>query len=215
MKLFPILDHKLSDSIRKPVKDEIEVLALLSQGTRNRHVRGTNMNPTSSRSHAIFTIYLAIEQTEAKIRESVINLVDLAGSESVRKTGNTGEAHIEGKSINKSLSAFNRVIKAMLLSGNNHIPFRDSVITNILRDSLNADCYLTLLGCVSPYKSDSAETSSTLRFVAEAKLIKRTPQLNAIIDEFQVGFVMSCALVANNWDLRVDIEHLFMHSRTI
>lgn len=147
------------------------------------------MNPTSSRSHAIFTIYLEIELSEANVRESVINLVDLAGSESIRKTGNTGEAQVEGKNINESLSAFTRVIIAMSRR-EKHIPFRDSVVTNILRDSLKPDCYLTLLGCVSPYQSDSGQTSSTLGFVAEAKSIKRTPQLNPTVDEFQVNFLV-------------------------
>ncbi len=181
------LDHKLSDSIRKSVKNEVEVLALLSQGTKNRQVRGTNMNINSSRSHAVFTIYLRIVQTGTQIRESVINLVDLAGSECAGKTGNTGKAHVEGRSINGSLSAFTRVITE-LSNRNSHIPYRDSVITSMLRDYLKPDCYLTLLGCVSPYRSDYGATLSTLSFVAKAKLIKCTPQLNAIIDEFQVHF---------------------------
>lgn len=90
------------------------------------------MNSTSSRSHAIFTIYLEIESADKMKRESVINLVDLAGTECFGKTGNTGQALIEGKSINESLSAFKRVITAMS-SGAAHIPFRDSVITHILR----------------------------------------------------------------------------------
>ncbi|KAG4077244.1 hypothetical protein HA402_009873 [Bradysia odoriphaga] len=107
-----------------------------------------------------------------------------AGSECVRKTGTTGEAHAEGKNINESLSAFKRVFAAMS-SGAKHIPFRDSLITYILRGSLKVDCYVTLLGCVSPFQRDYGETLSTLKFVSNAKQIKITPRLNAIIDKFQ------------------------------
>lgn len=91
------------------------------------------MNASSSRSHAVFTIFIEIQLAEQKIRESVINLVDLAGSECFGKTGNTGKAQGEGKSINESLSAFNRVITAMSSHRPTHIPYRDAVITKVLK----------------------------------------------------------------------------------
>lgn len=90
------------------------------------------MNSFSSRSHAIFTIYLEIRQSASEIRKSALNLVDLAGSEGFKKTGNIGEAHVEGSSINVGLSAFKRVICAMS-SGKKHIPYRDAVITSVLK----------------------------------------------------------------------------------
>lgn len=120
------IDHRTPVATKKPVNKD-NVLALLSQAVKKRRVRGTNMNSISSRSHAVLTIFLAIDG-----RESGINLVDLAGSEGFQKTGNTGDAHIEGKSINESLSAFKRVINAMA-RGENYIPFRDSVITTLLK----------------------------------------------------------------------------------
>lgn len=89
------------------------------------------MNSVSSRSHAVLTIFLAIGG-----RQSGINLVDLAGSEGFQKTGNIGDAHMEGKSINESLSAFKRVIDAMARR-ENYIPFRDSVITTLLKSMLD------------------------------------------------------------------------------
>ncbi|XP_037050832.1 kinesin-related protein 5-like [Bradysia coprophila] len=177
-------DQRACEPTKKLVQNECEVNATLVQGTKNRRVRGTKMNSASSRSHAVFTIYLGIESSQNTKRESLINFVDLAGSEGVRKTGTIGEAHAEGKSINESLSAFKRVFVAMS-SGAKHIPFRDSLITYILRGSLKEDCYVTLLGCVSPFQRDYGETLSTLNFVADAKQIKITPRLNAIIDEFQ------------------------------
>lgn len=121
-------DNRTPVATKKPV-DKDNVLALLSQAVKKRRVRGTNMNSVSSRSHAVLTIFLAIDG-----RESGINLVDLAGSEGFQKTGNTGDAHMEGKSINESLSAFKRVINAMA-RGENYIPYRDSVITTLLKST--------------------------------------------------------------------------------
>lgn len=119
-------DHRLTLATKKPVNKE-DVLVLLSQAVKKRRVRGTNMNSVSSRSHAVLTIFLKING-----RESGINLVDLAGSEGFSKTGNIGDAHMEGKCINESLSAFKRVINAMA-RGENYIPYRDSVITTLLK----------------------------------------------------------------------------------
>lgn len=125
------------------MQNESEVLALLAQGTKNRRVRETRMNATSSRSHAVFTIELKIQDTEDKIRVSVLNLVDLAGSECVEKTGNTGkESIVEGKSINESLSAFKRVIIAMSI-GASHIPFRDAMMTYMLRSMESVVFFVT------------------------------------------------------------------------
>lgn len=116
---------------------EANVLTLLAAGTDKRRIRRTNMNSISSRSHAIFTIFLSFSQNDGSIRKSMINLVDLAGSESSQNSGNTGLAHIEGKSINEGLNTFKRVIKALIESNDpnkpNHIPYRDSVITILLK----------------------------------------------------------------------------------
>lgn len=126
---------------RKSVLNENEVGELLALGSKNRRVRGTNMNASSSRSHAVFTIFIEIKLSEQKIRESVINLVDLAGSECFGKTGNTGKAQGEGKSINESLSAFNRVITAMSSHRPTHIPYRDAVITKVLKGMQHAHLF--------------------------------------------------------------------------
>lgn len=128
------LGHRSSEATKMSVTSEDEVHTLLSSATAKRRVRQTNMNSISSRSHAIFTIYLRIEQEGNDVRNSAINLVDLAGSEGSKKTGNTGEAHAESKRINESLSAFKRVINA-LATNSKHIPIRDSMITRVLESS--------------------------------------------------------------------------------
>lgn len=124
---------------KKSIKSDMDVQSILVQASKRRHVRNTNMNAVSSRSHAVFTINLGIKHAEEVVRESVIYIVDLAGSECFGKTGSTtgSEAHIEGKCINESLSALKRVISAMSV-GQKHIPLRDSLITTYLT-SMN--CY--------------------------------------------------------------------------
>lgn len=111
-----------------------DVVAMLAQASNKRHIRKTNMNSASSRSHAVFTIYLGIKHAEMDIRESTINIIDLAGSEGFGKTGSIAgsDAQFEGKCINESLSALKRVINAMS-SKQTHVPFRDSVMTTFLR----------------------------------------------------------------------------------
>lgn len=118
----------------------MDIQSFLVQASKRRHIRNTNMNSVSSRSHAVFTIYLGVKHADQDIRESVINIVDLAGSESFGKTGSTigSEAQNEMKCINESLSALKRVINAMS-SGQKHIPFRDSSITTFLK-SMNDMC---------------------------------------------------------------------------
>lgn len=141
---FKIADYKVSEATKILAKSENEVLQLLSQGTNKRRVRGTKMNPISSRSHVIFTIILKIEHEAESVRQSVINLVDLAGSEGFSKSGNTGTAQFEGKSINEGLSALKRVISAMA-QAQPYIPYRDSVISNVLRSMLVYNHFFHLL----------------------------------------------------------------------
>lgn len=127
-------ENRVAEPTKMSIKSENDVLSLLAQASKRRHIRNTAMNAVSSRSHAVLTIYLGIKHAEMDIRESVINIVDLAGSEGFGKAGSiTGsEAHMEGKRINESLSAFKRVINAMSC-GQKYIPFRDSVITTVLK----------------------------------------------------------------------------------
>ncbi|XP_030381994.1 kinesin-like protein Nod [Scaptodrosophila lebanonensis] len=162
--------QKFSGSTRKPIRNQNEFRELLIQGTASRHVRSTNMNANSSRSHAIFTIH---------VRNARLNIVDLAGSEGLRRTGHEGVARTEGVHINQGLLCINRVLLAMS-AGNRVIPYRDSVLTTALQESLNCQSYFTLLACISSEPCDLSETNSTLRFAKNAKQLKLTPQQNQL-----------------------------------
>ncbi|XP_017773980.1 PREDICTED: kinesin-like protein Klp61F [Nicrophorus vespilloides] len=158
-----------------------DALILLSQGCKNRHTGDTRQNSNSSRSHAIFSIFCHVVSGE-KETEAKLNLVDLAGCESIKKTGNFGVQFHEGISINKGLLNIGQVINA-LSTNQDHIPYRQSIITTILKDSLSKSNYITFIACVRATYEDMHETMQTLEFAQRAKKVKNRPELNTQILE--------------------------------
>ncbi|KAK5640171.1 hypothetical protein RI129_010982 [Pyrocoelia pectoralis] len=165
------------------VHNQSEAAQLLAMGSLNRHTGETKQNRYSSRSHAIFTLTCVVKneicETEAKL-----NLVDLAGSESVRKTGTEGSQFQEGININKGLFYVGRVINA-LTTNMVHVPYRQSMITTILQDSLSKRNFITLVACVSPDLQDVHETIQTLEFAQGTKKVKNKPEVNNAILEYK------------------------------
>uniref|UniRef100_A0A2C9JEX7 Kinesin motor domain-containing protein n=1 Tax=Biomphalaria glabrata TaxID=6526 RepID=A0A2C9JEX7_BIOGL len=166
-----------------------EALAsLMKKGNSNRTTASTNMNDVSSRSHAIFTITF----TQARYldglpseRQSKINLVDLAGSERADASGATGIRLKEGGSINKSLVSLGNVISLLAErsesgSRGKHtfIPYRDSVLTWLLKDSLGGNAKTIMIATISPADVNYGETLSTLRYANRAKNIINRPTVN-------------------------------------
>jgi len=165
----------------------------LGKGYRNRRVAETAMNRESSRSHAVFQ--LLVESTERgtgkdsdvrKAKQSRYSLVDLAGSERQKSTSATGDRLKEANAINKSLSALGLVINALVdrgLGKMRHVPYRDSKLTFLLRDSLGGNSRTTLVATVSPSEEQFGESLSTLKFSQRAKMITNT----AVVNEEAVG----------------------------
>jgi len=122
------------------VGDEAMINQVMEKGLEHRSVAATAMNDTSSRSHAIFSIWVEVSETDAAtqkemIRVGKLNLVDLAGSERQKKTGASGDRLKEGSKINLSLSALGNVISALVDGKGKHIPYRDSKLTRLLQVS--------------------------------------------------------------------------------
>lgn len=159
-----------------------EILDLLEQGNEIRVTEATHVNDRSSRSHAIFTI--ALDQKEISPlgqvleRKSHIKLIDLAGSERASASGSKGERFKEGSKINKSLSSLGRVI-SMLAKKNKPklIPYRDSALTWVLKESLGGNSKTCMIACISP--CDYEETTSTLRYATIAKSVKTAAHVNS------------------------------------
>jgi hypothetical protein len=164
------------------VKTSDDCEKLIEDGTSSRTVAATKYNSESSRSHAVFELHIQHKYKDDKSGEEMqartkIALIDLAGSERSDKLGSVGKALQEGNNINKSLTVLGRCIKALVEQANNpkkkiQVPFRESVLTYYLRESLAGNARTTMLAACSPAGSNEEETTSTLRYAASAKQIK-------------------------------------------
>ncbi|XP_034018510.1 kinesin-like protein KIF13B [Thalassophryne amazonica] len=166
-----------------------DIESLMSEGNKSRTVAATNMNEESSRSHAVFNIILThtlkdLQSGTSGEKVSRLSLVDLAGSERAAKTGAAGERLKEGSNINKSLTTLGLVISALAEQGTSKnktkfVPYRDSVLTWLLKDCLGGNSRTAMVATVSPAADNYEETLSTLRYADRAKNIVN----HAIVNE--------------------------------
>ncbi|KQS62422.1 uncharacterized protein Dere_GG22243, isoform K [Drosophila erecta] len=181
----PLLGPYVEDLSKLAVTDYQDIHDLIDEGNKARTVAATNMNETSSRSHAVFTIFftqrrhdLMTNLTTEKV--SKISLVDLAGSERADSTGAKGTRLKEGANINKSLTTLGKVISALAeVSASkkkntkkaDFIPYRDSALTWLLRENLGGNSKTAMIAAISPADINYDETLSTLRYADRAKQI--------------------------------------------
>ncbi|KAJ2772781.1 hypothetical protein IWQ57_001613, partial [Coemansia nantahalensis] len=181
---------------RKPVRNSNDILALLHQGALSRTTASTDMNRTSSRSHAIFTIHLQQQDRRSLAAQasgggvamtSKMHFVDLAGSERIKRTGAAGDRAREGISINAGLLALGNVISALGNAGAGgaqqprraaHVPYRDSKLTRLLQDSLGGNSQTLMLACISPSDDNGQESLNTIRYANRARNIRNKVAVN-------------------------------------
>ncbi|XP_078464081.1 kinesin-like protein KIF1B isoform X3 [Lampetra planeri] len=192
----PLLGPYVEDLSKLAVTSYTDIADLMDSGNKARTVAATNMNETSSRSHAVFTIIFTQKRHDVETdlcteKVSKISLVDLAGSERADSTGAKGTRLKEGANINKSLTTLGKVISALaeVDSGPikqskkkkkmDFIPYRDSVLTWLLRENLGGNSRTAMVAALSPADINYDETLSTLRYADRAKQIK----CNAVINE--------------------------------
>uniref|UniRef100_A0A8C8BNA7 Kinesin family member 1B n=1 Tax=Otus sunia TaxID=257818 RepID=A0A8C8BNA7_9STRI len=188
----PLLGPYVEDLSKLAVTSYTDIADLMDAGNKARTVAATNMNETSSRSHAVFTIVFTQKKhdTETDLsteKVSKISLVDLAGSERADSTGAKGTRLKEGANINKSLTTLGKVISALAevvstskkKKKTDFIPYRDSVLTWLLRENLGGNSRTAMVAALSPADINYDETLSTLRYADRAKQIK----CNAVINE--------------------------------
>ncbi|PWA85208.1 P-loop containing nucleoside triphosphate hydrolases superfamily protein [Artemisia annua] len=158
-----------------------EIYRILEKGSAKRRTAETLMNKQSSRSHSIFSITIHIKERtpegEEIIRCGKLNLVDLAGSENISRSGAKDGRAREAGEINKSLLTLGRVINT-LVERSGHIPYRDSKLTRLLRDSLGGKTKTCIIATISPSIHSMEETLSTLDYAHRAKNIKNKPEIN-------------------------------------
>jgi hypothetical protein len=163
-----------------------EVHLLMERAWQNRATQQTKLNNVSSRSHVICTFNVTVLPSKAQNAEGVkakLTLVDLAGSESLGRTGATGTQRAEGVNINQGISALGRVILALEQRNKNpdvHIPYRDSMLTRILKNSLGGNSRTTMIACISSSTPNASETESTLRYAEMTRNITNSVKKNAV-----------------------------------
>jgi len=189
------------------VRDIGQLMHIVKLGARRRTTNSTNMNSSSSRSHAVLQILIeqrwqeqalathhptnsqqsqnsadprhrAIQKTR-HFRKALLTVVDLAGSERLSKTGSEGVRLMEAKNINKSIAALSNCISALASEKNlHHVPFRDSKLTRLLTHSLGGNCKTTIIACIGPSLLHYEESHSTLLFAARAMSVRNYVELN-------------------------------------
>lgn len=171
----PNNDIYIQELTEKKVSTYNETAFLIQQGLSHRRVSSTACNNQSSRSHAILTITLTQKFIDNSELIGKLHLIDLAGSENITKSEVTGIALTESTNINKSLLVLGNVINS-LTEKRTHIPYRDSKLTYLLKDSLGGNSKTILIATINP--EDEKETNNTLKFAKRAKEIKNAPKIN-------------------------------------
>uniref|UniRef100_A0A8C1ZVS0 plus-end-directed kinesin ATPase n=1 Tax=Cyprinus carpio TaxID=7962 RepID=A0A8C1ZVS0_CYPCA len=184
----PLMGPYVEDLSKLAVTSYNDIQDLMDSGNKARTVAATNMNETSSRSHAVFNIIFTQKRCDSDTdntseKVSKISLVDLAGSERADSTGAKGTRLKEGANINKSLTTLGKVISALAevkkKKVESFIPYRDSVLTWLLRENLGGNSRTAMVAALSPADINYDETLSTLRYADRAKQIR----CNAVINE--------------------------------
>merc|ERR1712226_685922 len=176
-------------SVHRPNGPE-DLLRLLQYGNSNRRQHPTDANKESSRSHAVFQVFIKQKGRCAGLSSDVkvakLSMIDLAGSEKGSATGTKGARFREGANINKSLLALGNCINA-LAEGSKYIPYRNSKLTRLLKDSIGGNCRTVMISNVSPSSMTFEDTFNTLRYADRAKKIKINLKKNVLNVDFHVA----------------------------
>ena len=186
-------------------QDVQQVMDMIVRGNEYRTISPTEANATSSRSHAVLQINVAQKDRNADVNEphtmATLSIIDLAGSERASATKNRGDRLIEGANINKSLLALGSCINALCdPRKKNHVPYRNSKLTRLLKFSLGGNCKTVMIVCVSPSSAHFDETQNTLRYANRAKNIqtkvtRNVYNVNRHVKDFLVKIDEQMALI--------------------
>ncbi|KAK0372953.1 kinesin motor domain-containing protein [Colletotrichum limetticola] len=200
-------------------KNVQEVMDMIVQGNAWRTVSPTEANATSSRSHAVLQINVSQKDRNASVNEphtmATLSIIDLAGSERASATKNRGERLLEGANINKSLLALGSCINALCdPRKRNHVPYRNSKLTRLLKFSLGGNCKTVMIVCVSPSSVHFDETQNTLRYANRAKNIqtkvtRNVFNVNRHVKDFLVKIDEQIALINELKAQQKDAEKTF------
>ncbi|KAL1199080.1 Kinesin-like protein KIN-UA [Cardamine amara subsp. amara] len=194
-------DVSLPGATLVDIRDQQSFLELLQLGEAHRFAANTKLNTESSRSHAILMVnvrrslktrdglpsessgnsHMTKTLKPPVVRKGKLVVVDLAGSERINKSGSEGHTLEEAKSINLSLSALGKCINA-LAENSSHVPFRDSKLTRLLRDSFGGTARTSLVITIGPSPRHRGETTSTIMFGQRAMKVENMVKLKEEFD---------------------------------
>ena len=192
----PIKGITVSGITEVNVNNSSDMLKILKRGNRNRTIEATGANETSSRSHAIFQLSLEYKERNSgidyEIKYSKLSLVDLAGSERASATQNRGLRLIEGGNINRSLLTLGNCINALCDAASKglkkiYVPYRDSKLTRLLKDSLGGNARTVMIANVSPSINTFDDTYNTLKYANRAKNIKTMVSRNVLNARYHIS----------------------------
>ncbi|XP_050047757.1 uncharacterized protein [Dermacentor andersoni] len=194
----PAKGIKISNLTIHKVKEADALFELLLKGSKNRTQHATDANAVSSRSHAIFQVYVTqtenVTSTSKGIRVSKMSFIDLAGSERAAAINrNVKERIREGSKINLSLLALGNCIDALSKSGPHRVPYRGSKLTHILKDSLGGTCRTLMIAAVAPSRASYTDTHNTLKYAERAMKIELQAKKNVL--NVNVHMTMYTALI--------------------
>ena len=195
-----------------------EVMDMIVRGNEFRTMSPTEANATSSRSHAVLQINISQKERNADVNEphtmATLSIIDLAGSERASATKNRGERLMEGANINKSLLALGSCINALCdPRKKNHVPYRNSKLTRLLKFSLGGNCKTVMIVCVSPSSAHFDETQNTLRYANRAKNIqtkvtRNVFNVNRHVKDYLVKIDEQMALISQMKQQQKDYESI-------
>ncbi|KAH9629225.1 hypothetical protein HF086_009615 [Spodoptera exigua] len=169
------------------IKTARELLNMLENGNKNRTQHPTDANAESSRSHAVFQVYVKMRyKTSSQLRIVKLSMIDLAGSERASATGCVGDRFKEGANINRSLLSLGNCINK-LADGSSYIPYRDSKLTRLLKDSLGGNCKTVMIANVSPASTSYEDTYNTLKYAARANKIQLSIKKNIVEGDMRLS----------------------------
>lgn len=185
LKIYEDVNRKgsviIGNSEELTVTNKNEIYQILRKGSTKRQKASTLLNACSSRSHTIFTITVHIKDSsidgEELVKVGKLNLVDLAGSENIGRSGATDKRAREASNINQSLLTLGRVITCLGEKAS-HVPYRESKLTRLLKDSLGGRTKTSIIATISPNLEDYEDTLSTLDYAQRAKKITNKPEVN-------------------------------------
>ena len=176
-----LLENDAVGNVKVNANNVQEVEGILQLAQERRCTKATKSNAESSRSHLLFTIYFDVSSKASpgsgpaaniSSRSGCLHIVDLAGSERLDKSGSYGQLATEAKHINTSLSALALVIEKLQAKNEQHVPYRDSKLTYLLRNSLGGDSKTLAIVCCNPAKEHFNESLNSIRFAAKASKVE-------------------------------------------